>query len=246
MKKLLVVVTSVAMIVINLFANIVPYNNQTTKDISDSFKVFFVPAGYVFAIWGVIYLGIILFNVLLLSKQGNSKKLDKVLWAVIVSNIANSVWIFLWHYNYVSLSVVVMLVLLLSLIYVYLNLNVKKDLTKNEYLMAKVPFGIYLGWITVATVANITVALYNLNWNGFGIEGQIWSTLLVIVAALLGIVMLLRHRDVAYALVIIWAVLGIAVNFSGVSPLNTISFGSCLVLSFVVVYTVYKKFLRKA
>ena len=246
MKKFLVVATSLVMIITNILANAVPFNNQTTKQISDSFKVFFVPAGYVFAIWGVIYLGIILFNILLLTKKDDSKKLNKVLWAVVISNLANTAWIFLWHYNYVVLSVVVMLVLLASLIYIYLNLNVRKDLNKNEYLFAKIPFGIYLGWITVATVANITVALYSLNWDGFGIDGPTWATLLVVVSALLGIIMLLRHRDVAYSIVIIWALMGIAVNFSGLSLLNTVSLGSCLVLSFVVVYTVYKKFLKKA
>lgn len=244
--KVLLLLSTVLMLVVNIMANIVPFNNQTTAQISDSFKVFFVPAGYVFAIWGVIYVGLIAFNILaFMPRKNENKKVSQIIPVVIISNLANTLWIFMWHYNYLASSVLIMFALLVCLINIYMHFNVRKDLSKNEYLLGKIPFSIYLSWISVATIANITDLLYARGWDGFGLSGPVWASILVVVAACLAIFFLLKHRDVAYALVFIWAVIGIAVNFSGVSPLNVISFGSSLVVAFVVLYTIYKKFLRK-
>lgn len=244
--KILVLLSTALMLVVNVLSNVLPFNNQTTAQISDSFDVFFVPAGYVFSIWGIIYSAVIAFNIYLFyPRKKDDSKTSVILKAVVITNIANSVWIFLWHYNQLALSVVVMLVLLLALIYIYLKFSIRKDLTSNEVYFVKLPFSIYLGWISVATIANITVALYSLGWNSFGIEGSVWASILVVIAAVLAIVMLLRHSDVAFASVIIWALVGIGVKFSDNSLLNSISYASGLVIILIVVYTVYKKYFKK-
>lgn len=244
--KILVLLSTALMLVVNILSNIVPFNNQTTAQISDSFKVFFVPAGYVFSIWGIIYIALIAFNIyLFLPAQKDNKKLSTILKAVVITNLANSAWIFLWHYNQLALSVVVMLVLLATLIYIYLKFSVRKDLTKHEVYYVKLPFSIYLGWISVATIANITVLLYSLSWNGFGIEGSVWASILVLVAATLAIIMLLRHRDVAFSAVIVWALVGIGIKFSDVSLLNSIAYMGSFVIAVFVVYTIYRKYFSK-
>lgn len=232
------------MIIINLLSNALPINNQTTAAISDSFNVYFVPAGYVFSIWGIIYIGLIAFNAFIL-KSNSTKITNRILIAVIKANLANSIWIFLWHYNQPVISVLAMLILLICLIYVYIRFNSRKDLTKNEYYFVKIPFSIYLGWISVATIANITVALYSLNWNGFGISDVSWAVIMVVVAAALSLLMLLRHKDIFFPAVIVWALIGIAVKFSSIQILNVTALVCAIAIFIFVIYTVIKRFLIK-
>lgn len=243
-KKVLVVITTVFTIVINSLANLLPINNQTTAQISDSFPIFFVPAGYVFSIWGIIYLGLILFSIYISIKK-TSVRINKILVPVIISNLANSVWIILWHYNQPVLSLGVMVILLVSLLYIYLNFNLRKDLNRNEYLFVKIPFSIYLGWISVATIANAAVALYVLQWNGLGIAEINWAIIMIFVAAVLGVFIGIRKRDIFYSLVIVWALIGISAKF----PQEQNLFYSALVSGWIVgvgvIYTVVKKIILR-
>lgn len=217
-RQFVVLFTIIATITINSLANILPLNGKFTGEISDSFSVFFVPAGYVFSIWGVIYLGLIVYGIFqFLPKNKNNKLLEKISLPLIVANLANSVWIFFWHYDFPVASVLPMLALLGSLIIIYEEIFAfnKKTSLKNFFWFVKVPFSIYLGWISVATIANITVALYVLKWEGFGITPELWGAIMIIVAGFLTLIMNLRRSDVTYMLVVIWALIGIAVKFPG-------------------------------
>ena len=130
-----------------------------------------------------------------------------------LSNLANAAWLFAWHYNLFGLSVLVMLTLLGLLIASYLRLDVNRTLATNlERWCVDIPFSLYLGWITVATVANIADWLYLVEWNGFGISEQAWAVLMLAVAAVLGLLMALLRRDAAYLFVLVWAFIGIAVK----------------------------------
>jgi hypothetical protein len=199
---------------VNILASTLPLNGQNTGEISDRFEVYFVPAGYVFAIWGIIYLGWSAFTVFQLQpSQKKNPRLQRLGYLFAVSNIANAAWLFCWHFNQFGLSVLVMLALLGSLIASYLRLNVNRSsVTRLEYWSVDVLFSVYLGWITVATVANITDWLYFVKWNGFGIPAQAWAVILLAVASLLGLVMALTRRDVGYLSVLVWAFIGIAVK----------------------------------
>ena len=199
---------------VNILASVLPLNGQNTGEISDRFRVYFVPAGYVFAIWGIIYLGWIAFTIFQLQpSQKESPRLRRLGFLFAISNIANAAWLFCWHYNRFGLSVLVMLVLLGSLIASYLRLNVNRsDVKRLEYWSVDVLFSVYLGWITVATVANITDWLYWIGWNGFGISPQAWAVIMLTVAALLGLGMAWMRRDVGYLSVLVWAFIGIAVK----------------------------------
>ena len=218
-RQIAVIVSILVTLTVNGLANALPINGLNTGQISDFFEVYFVPAGYVFAIWGVIYLALIAFGVFqALPAQRQNPRLRAAGWWIALSGLANSTWIFLWHYQQFPLSLVVMLVLLASLIVVYLRLGTGRgSVSASENWLARVPFSIYLGWITVATVANATAVLDYLNWNGFGLAPEIWMG--VMLAAVLVIVALvnLRHRDLAYTLVILWALAGIGVKHAAVS-----------------------------
>ena len=199
---------------VNVLATTLPLNGQDTGEISDRFQVYFVPAGYVFAIWGVIYIGWIAFTIFQFqSSQKESPRLRRLGYLFAFSNLANAAWLFCWHYNRFGLSVLVMLTLLGLLIACYIQLNVNRtSVTPVEYWSVDIPFGLYLGWITVATVANIADWLYLVEWNGFGIPAQTWAIIMLAVASLLGLAMALTRGDAAYLIVLVWAFIGIAVK----------------------------------
>jgi translocator protein len=206
-------ILSVALaITINILASVLPLNGQNTGEISDRFQVYFVPAGYVFAIWGIIYIGWIAFAIYqALPAQKESPRLRKLGYLFALSGIFNAAWLFCWHYNQFGLSVLVMLTLLGLLIASYLKLNVGRTPVNNvEKWCVDIPFSVYLGWITVATVANITDWLYLVKWTGFGIAPQVWAVIMLVVACLLGLFMTLSRRDSAYAFVLAWSFAGIA------------------------------------
>lgn len=202
---------------VNILASTLPLNGQNTGEISDRFEVLFVPAGYVFSIWGVIYLGWIAFTIFQLQpSQKESPRLRRLGYLFALSNLANAAWLFCWHYNLFGLSVLVMLVLLGLLIASYLRLNVNRSpVGPAEYWSVDVLFSVYLGWITVATVANITDWLYFIGWDGFGISAQLWAVIMLVVASLLGLVMAWTRRDAGYLSVLVWAFIGIAVKQAG-------------------------------
>lgn len=218
LRQMAVIVTIITTLVVNVLANALPLNGLNTGQISDRFNVYFVPAGYVFSIWGLIYLGLIAFAIFqALPSQRENPRLRATGWWISLGGLANSVWIFFWHYEQFPLTLIVMLVLLGTLIVTYLRLGVgRTTVSAAETWFARLPFSIYLGWITVATVANVTSLLDYLKWNGFGIAPEIWMG--IVLAAVLGIAALMNftRRDIAYTAVILWALAGISVKHSAV------------------------------
>ena len=198
---------------VNILATALPLNNQTTAQISDRFKVFFVPAGYVFAIWGIIYIGWIAFTVYqFLPAHKESLRLRGLGYLFALTGVFNAAWLFCWQYNHFTLSVIIMLILLGLLIACYLKLNIgHTSVSIAEKWCVDIPLSVYLGWISVATIANISDWLYSVNWNGFGIDPQAWAVIMLIAASLLGILMALTRRDSGYLFVFVWSFAGIAV-----------------------------------
>ncbi|HLE03174.1 MAG TPA: tryptophan-rich sensory protein [Anaerolineales bacterium] len=204
----------VATLVVNGLANALPLNNQTTGAISDRFEVHFMPAGYVFSIWGLIYIGLILFGVFqALPAQRENPRLIRTGYLFALSCAANIVWLFLWHYEQFPLTIVAMSALLLSLIAIYLRLGIGHVASRPaEKWFVEVPFSIYLGWITVATIANATDVLDYLEWNGWGIGAEAWTVIMLLAATAVAAAVAITRRDVAYGLVIVWAFAGIALK----------------------------------
>jgi hypothetical protein len=218
LRQWAVVVTVAVTLVVNVLANALPLNGLNTGQISDRFHVYFVPAGYVFAIWGIIYLGLIAFAIFqVLPAQRENPRLRATGWWIALGGLANSAWIFLWHYELFPATLAAMLGLLATLIVTYLGLGIgRSTVSRGETWAVRVPFSIYLGWITVATVANVTDVLDYLKWDRFGIVPEIWMAIVLGAVLVVAALMNFLRRDVAYAAVILWALAGITVKQAAV------------------------------
>ena len=214
------VIGFIAVIAVNALANTLPLNGVTTAELSDSYPNLFVPAGYVFSIWGVIYLLLLGFTVYQArSAQRDSDFIDKIGWLFFLSCVFNSVWIFLWHWRLVLPSVLVMFGLLGTLVMIYLRLDIGRgEPGRNERLYVHLPFSVYLGWITVAPIANVTALLVSWGWPSYGPAAVNWTMLVIAVAVALSLANVWQRRDVGYNLVLVWALVGIAVKQWGMGP----------------------------
>jgi len=243
-RQISVVVALIVTIVVNVLSNTIPFNGLTAPEIADSFDVYFVPAGYVFSIWSIIYLGLIAYAVFqLLPAQRENPRLRQTAWWFVLSSAANSIWLFLWHYGYFALSVVAMLTILVSLIVVYLRLGVSRQaVPSGERWLVHLPFSIYLGWISVATIANITAFLDFVNWDGFGIAPEIWTIIMLVVATVLSGLMAYYRQDIAYLLVLIWAFIGIGVEQSDTPQVANATYVLAAIVAIFVALVIIQKF----
>ncbi len=206
---------TIGMIVVNSLAVILPLNGQTTGQIADLFKVYFVPEAYVFSIWGLIYLLLLGFSVYqLFPSQRENPNLRKIGYWYALSCVFNATWIFLWHYNLFGWSMLAMLGILACLLAVYLKLGVNRlDISSSERFFTNVPFSVYLGWITVATIANASSVLYWIGWGGWGISPEVWTVIMLVVTMCIGSLVAFTRKDVVYPLVLVWALIGIALKY---------------------------------
>ncbi len=200
----------IAMVVVNFLANSLPINDRSTGEISDAYSNLFAPAGITFSIWGVIYLLLAGYVIYQFINKDQKKEIlfERINPLFITTSIANIAWIFAWHYDYIGLSLIIMAVLLISLIKIA-NILRNEHFNLLEKLFIWAPFSIYFGWITVATIANVTVFLVSINWDGFGVAEHIWTVVILLVGALIGILKTLKDKNIAYGAVFIWAYSGI-------------------------------------
>lgn len=207
------VVSFLLMIAINGYANYARLNGVTTAEVSDTFQVYFVPAGYVFSIWGVIYLFLFAFLIYQFSpSQKNEELYADIAPYFLVTNVANAIWLVLFHYQQHYFTIIPMLVLLVALIAIYQHLQ-KNAGTGRKKVFVDLPFSIYLGWVSVATIANMTQLLDYLGWSGFGISAEIWLVIVLAIAVILSFLINRKYHDLAYSLVLVWAFIGIGVKF---------------------------------
>lgn len=247
--KIFAGVAYILMIVVNFLANFLPINNRSTGQISDAYPNLFAPAGLAFSIWGLIYLllgGYLLYQFI----KSNSKKeglFNKINPLFLGTSVANILWIFSWHYDFIGLSVVIMAVLLFLLIKIA-DIIRTEQFTSLEKLFIWAPFSIYFGWITVASIANITVFLVSIGWNGFGLADFVWTSIILVIGAVIGILRMRKDNNYAYGLVLIWAYLGILLKhlslsgFGGQYPSIIVVLIICLaIFVFFVSRIFYKK-----
>ncbi|MFX1479208.1 MAG: hypothetical protein ACFFCI_13830 [Promethearchaeota archaeon] len=215
----------IATVIVNFLAIGLPINNKTTEELSDALPNLFVPIGLTFSIWSVIYILLGIFAIyqakdLFKSVKQDIPFLDKISFFFILSSIANVTWIFLWHYELVLLSLIVMVILFLSLLFLYIRLRIgKEDVYRREKLFIHVPISVYFGWITTATIANVTAFLVSINWNRFGLTEEFWTILILIIAAIIYVLTVLTRRDSAYGLVGVWSTLGIFLKQLTLNPI---------------------------
>jgi hypothetical protein len=234
-----------ATLLVNYLANALPINGQRTGDVTRRIDVYFAPAGYVFSIWSIIYLGLLAYSVylgfVLMRRRRDSGAARAVAPWYLLTAAANCTWLVAWHHNRFAVSMALMLVLLVSLIVIYRRQAARPPVSTVEKWSVHIPFRVYLGWISVATIANATVALDAAGWDGFGLSEPTWGVIMVLVAAALGLVMLVRFADTAYALVLIWALTGIAVELRDTTAILTAALAGAAVLAVALAVTVLRR-----
>lgn len=200
--KYLNLVLFTGMIVMNYLANALPLNNKTTGELSDSYPNLFVPAGITFSIWGIIYLLLAAYCVVQFTGR-DQEIIQKIGWLFAITCVLNSLWIIAWHYIKLPASLLLMTGLLISLIYI--NITIKE----LPYGLIKAAFGVYLGWISIATIANVTALLVYYNWNGWGISSQVWTIIMILSGAVISSLTLYRLNNPFIGLAVAWAFIGI-------------------------------------
>lgn len=249
--KISVAVTFLIMISANALANILPVNGVSTGQVSDAYQNLFTPAGLTFSIWGLIYLlvaGYVLYTLGFFQADKDNVKTELLYKTGIIfsiSSLANTAWIFCWHYDLIPLTMLLMVVLLVSLAYIAYIIN-KEDLSLRDKLFIRLPFSVYFGWISVATIANVTVLLVRWNWDGFGISEAVWAAIIISVGLIIGAVTAVKNRDIVYALVFLWAYTGILIKHtssSGFAGQHTVVIStviiSIILLILALVYIVW-------
>ena len=200
-------------ILLNVLSNALPINGQSMPEISAKYPSLFTPAGFTFGIWGVIYLGLLVFVIWqALPAQRGNQKVAAISTLFKVNCLANAVWLVVWHYDLLALSLLVMLIILFTLVQIYRRLIAVIDSAPmGEHLVLYMPFSLYTGWIMVATIANASALQISGGWDDIAINAVQWTLLKLAVAGAIGATMILRFRDVPFALVVAWAAYGISV-----------------------------------
>ena len=192
------------------------FGGTTVGEVSAKYETLFTPAGYAFAIWGIIYLLLILFvsyQWFAWFKRKEDRELKQTGWWFALGNIANGLWIIAWLNEQMGLSVLLILVLLFSLIQLTIRLRLEIwDAPVRIIAFVWWPVCIYLGWVIVATVANISVFLVSIGWQGGFLKEQVWTVLLIVAATAIYL-LLIKTRNMREAAVVgIWALVAIAVK----------------------------------
>ncbi|MBX2914092.1 MAG: hypothetical protein KF856_02350 [Cyclobacteriaceae bacterium] len=197
-----------ATLTVNALANILPINGMNTGELSALYPSLFTPAGFTFSVWSVIYLLLIGFVIVQRSVASKPYFVELSLW-FLVSCAANSGWILAWHYQYLFASVLIMFMLLFTLVRIFLLVQGDIKLTFLQKLFIQLPFIIYLSWICVATIANISALLVSVQWSGGPLSPVTWTITMTGIASLLGIFIVERYRKPTFFLVLTWALFGI-------------------------------------
>ncbi len=235
------------MVVVNgLAGSTTLIGGQMTADVSDANRTLITPAGYVFAIWGIIYFLLAVFVIYQMLPSQQAKAFQKQIgWLFVLSSILNMIWLFAWQYEQLPLSVLIMLLLLGSLIAIYLRLDIgRAKAGMAEKLAVHVPFSTYLGWITIAIIANVASTLVSIEWDGFGIAPETWATIIIVIALAIAVLVVVTRTDIAYSLVIIWAFIGIAAEQGSHQNMVLITWASAAVVAAAVVASVVYTVIR--
>lgn len=207
----------IIMIGVNVLAVQLPINGKTTAQISEEYPNLFAPAGITFSIWGVIYLSLLAFIIYQLWLSFSNKEPETLVYVMrrmkdwfLISCVANACWLFAWHYHLIPVSMAIMVILLISLVIIHVNFGISTaPATLREKIFIHVPFSIYLGWISIATIANFTALLVYTGWEGNRHAQILWTIAMISLGTLVSMAMVLFRNNITYALVSVWAFYGI-------------------------------------
>ena len=221
-------------ILLNVLSNALPINGQSMPEISARYASLFTPAGFTFSIWGVIYLALLAFVIWqALPAQRTSRKVAGISPWFKVNCLANALWLVVWHYDLLVLSMLLMLVILVTLVRIYALLITDIETAPfAEHLVLYLPFSLYTGWVVVATIANASILQTAWGFDDAGMAAVDWTLVKLAVAGAIGATMLLRFRDIPFALVVAWGAFGISVMQSGTPAVS----GAATMLSLLMAF----------
>ena len=231
-RRYLPLVATLIVIAVNAAANLIPLNGYQTGELSDLNPTGFTPSGWVFAIWSLIYLGLIAYGIAaLVGSERTRGRATTLTTPYLVNAAANAGWIFAWHYRQVELSLALMLVILATLIMIFLRLRRQPPPSVWEFLVIDAPFSLYFGWITTATLANLGAVFHTLQAYPFSLPMDQWALVTMCAATAIYVWMGAVTRDVVYCSVFVWAALGIAYRPTGVTePVKLAAWAAVFVL----------------
>ena len=252
MKKIIPFSTLIVffiMIYINYKSGTGQINGLSAGEVSANYPTLFTPAGFTFSIWGLIYLLGLIFVSRLIRISFNQKiRRETVIISgyYFLSCLLNISWIYAWHYDYIIVSEILMIGLLVNLILLYQVVYHKQYSSIWIYFSTFTPISIYLGWITIAMVANTSVMLSSIGWDGSPFKESFWAILMIIIAALINLTVLIKKRDIFFALVYLWAAYGIIVARSSDFSDSTIWITRATLAGMIIVILgiIYARFIR--
>jgi benzodiazapine receptor len=231
-RQATVVLSFILTLVVNWLATTGVLGGISTQQIATRYPIYFLPANFTFSIWGLIYLALGAYTVYqALPSQRTQPRQRAVGWFVALTGLFNSLWLVTFQNTLFAASMVAMLALLATLIVIYMRLDVgRAPVSLTTRVFVTLPFSLYLGWISVATIANASYVLYDAGWNGFGISGATWAVIMLLVATALTLVILATRGDIAYLLIVVWAFFGIWVRQADAPAVAVVAGGAALAL----------------
>lgn len=232
-RQIVTLLSVVAAFGTNIWANINPPKGLTIGAISQDIfgNVLITPASYAFAVWGLIYLGLISLAIYqVLPGQKNNSLMRKIGYKLAISSISQIIWVFCFLYRQYAASFLAMLCILLPLIGAYWSLPFKTRITPGQRWLIRTPISIYLAWISVATVVNGAIVLESWKWNGWGISPVWWTLIMLLLAGLITHFVAIPRRDFAYGGIFVWAAMAIAIRNSDIMLISGTAIGLSLAL----------------
>ena len=225
-------VTFFIMVIVNSIAAVIGINGQTTGEVSKKVETLFAPANFTFSIWGIIYLLLFGFSIYqLFSRSLENERLNRISLLFLLSNIINIIWIYAWHYEKfgISLLLITLLWILLREIYIHTSAG-ECNVNKLDRLLIHIPFSMYFGWISIATIANFfaTLKYYQVD---FFLSESISTGIAIMLALVVGLIISIKKNDVYYLLVFLWAFIGILVKqWNGDMIVSLVAISAVLIL----------------
>lgn len=231
-------------------------NQKDVGEISNQYESLFTPAGQTFIIWSIIYVALIAFNIYHLIKAFKEDEshpantdINKLSYLFIINNIATAAWLIVWVNNYITLSVILIIIQLITLIIMHLRLKIH-DASRSftSKLFTQFPLSIYLGWIAIATIANISTWLTAIEWNGWGVSAINWTITMIAIAVLLTISVINRRKNVFFGLVVIWALYGIITKQTIAQdhePIIMVAWAGTAIIALACIFGLIRNFRRR-
>ncbi|MCM4171754.1 hypothetical protein DHD32_09690 [Arenibacter sp. TNZ] len=210
----------VLVIAVNYISQAVRINDTTIGELSQRYTNLFTPASYAFAIWGLIFLGLLAYaffqiKVVFFDRKELAFIKQTGNWFAF-ANVLNALWVIVFAYNYMGLTVIIIAGILISLLKIIINTNMERwDAPKEIIVFSWWPICFYSGWITVATIANIALYLTKIGWNGAFLTEVQWTIVLIIVATLINLVIIYKRNMREFAAVGVWALFAIYIRHQG-------------------------------